>query len=40
MGCNEPPTERILMTDIPKSAVITIKVINAVDSMFARLFNK
>jgi hypothetical protein len=30
------PTERNIMHDLPKSAIITIKIINFVDSKFDR----
>jgi hypothetical protein len=36
MGSNETPTKGITMTDIPKTAVITIKIIDFIDSKFDR----
>jgi|tagenome__1003787_1003787.scaffolds.fasta_scaffold20990117_78 hypothetical protein len=36
MDCNEPLPERNTMTDLPKTAVITIKIINFIDSKFDR----
>ena len=36
IACNDNTTQRNTMTDIPKTAVITIKIINFVDSKFDR----